>query len=227
MYYEDMHNSKDAPTLKGDEAKEYARAVMNNAAYHVVDNTYRWAPRGMDYSQKRRLWAFATPAFKSKVATYAGKQLCNKLKAATGINKNIKAGSSVITQVACEEAVRECIADQASFQSLRPEDAVDVPKAKEEEATEPTLAAMNYNEGEFDLLKAETAGRVIAAAVTADLIKERPVRSLEDVYNFLPRRAEDVELFKSHGIVPEGYLSVEELEDISLAGCRIEYAAHD
>jgi len=224
---------KDSPAMGKDDAESYAKAIIRDSARDTIHHSYEWKryashDKGIDWAKVREngdtFWEKASQEFKDKVSKIAGQSICDKLTAAMGINKWLKAAKDVVTKSACREAVDDAIEQEIElckagkrsaeqYQDRKYKEPEPV-KSDDESATprgSVTIDIGHKNENAKSMTYSE---QVVALAdeVREDLVKAFAPKP--NIADFVPRSREDLELFRSHGVVPKGFLSRAQVTDI-------------
>lgn len=207
--------SKDEPTLNTEEAEAYVKALMRIAARDCVENHYKWSHyanpnKGMSYEEREKkgnnYWANVSDEFKRLVAKVAGQKLYDKLTAAIATNKNVRKVKDIITVTRCEDTIKDAMRQEEELHHEGSE-------SKEEEETEEKEEKMEETKGTVRIDIGHPNVNVPSVTAKAEEISEamgdalvKALAPKPNMHDFVPQTREELELYKSHGIVPKGFL---------------------
>jgi len=195
---------KDEPTLNTEEAEAYVKALMRMAARDCVQHSYKWR-QYVPNTPEGPFWSGVSDDFKRKVAKVAGDKMYDKLTAAIAVNKNVRKAKEAITRSRCEDAVREALHDEKelhhegaeSGESSKPE-----PEEKMEEAK--GTVRIDVGHPNVNVPSVTAKAEELSEAMGDSLVKAFAPKP--NMHDFVPKTREELELYKSHGIVPKGFL---------------------
>lgn len=229
MYVQIETLDKDAPDMSKDDAVNYTKSLMLDAARETIRYSYEWR-RYADHDQgvseadrdnNNTFWEKVSSEFKSKIAKVTGQAIYGKILAAMGRNKWLRLAKDDISLADARDMVEDCINEEVDIRRTAKQSAKDYqrrvypsPTVSDKDATPSGSVVIDIGHANQNAKSMTYSDQVIAIAQVAknDIIKAFASRPKAE--DFVPKTREDLELFRSHGIVPEGFLSRAQVNDI-------------
>jgi len=210
----------DVPAPTKSTAEEWVEAVMAKAAGEVVSNVWRWRkyvdasllskPSEAVDAQQPTFWDNVPDKFRSVVVRVSGRSLYRNLLSLADRSKFVAMGRGAITVARAEDAVREAIDNEIALTNAGGSRDSSSGSGKLEEpvgSIHVDIGSPNEN------VPSVTYGKALAINVREDLFKATTLKE-HKMSDFLPDRPEEFELFKSHRIVPRGFLTQDQVKEV-------------